>query len=949
MDRELSRVVDVLPGIVWTARPDGCVDFVNRGWCDYTGGSRDDATGDGWLDAIHRDDRPQAWRQWRDMMSSQQPQDICARLRRSDGAWRWFVLRANPVINDAGGLVQWFGMATDIEDHRQAGTEDRVFGGDFAMIADALPASILLMTPDGEIEYSNRQSREFRGASLEQQRGWKSADLIHPDELPSAVAKWEHCVRTGDVFDMEFRARRFDGVYRWFHVRSQPMRDADGQIQRWCTLDVDIDDRKRSEALLASTMAELAASEDRLRAMIDTVPGFVWRSAPDGTTEFVNQRYCDYTGRPLADLLGIGWTSSIHPDDAPSLQAYWMDLLQAVQPGEFEARLRRFDGAYRWFLIRAVPLLDAKAKVVKWYGQNTDIEDRKRAELLLKGEKQLLGLVAGGAPLATVLDALCERVQGSMDDVWCSIVLIDPRRTRSLEEASVHLRLQPGAGPDVPATLLDDTDGRPLEPQASPFALSALSGRPVISTDLHHETRWDTWRAAAITLGVRACWSVPVTSARGETIGVFSLLLRESRHPTTADHNLIAQFTHLASIAIERARSEAALRKSETFLARTQRLTLTGTVAWRVNTDEIIWSEELYRIYEFDTGVTLTHDLINTRIHPDDISAHDELLQRQRINPRNFESQHRLLMPDGRVKFLHLVAHMTRDEDGGPQYISAVQDVTQRRLAEEALDKVRSELAHVARVATLGSLTASIAHEVNQPLAGIITNANTCLRMLGAMPPNVEGACETARRTIRDGNRASDVIKRLRALFAKNGVATDGVDLNEAAREVIAMLLGELQRNGVIVHVDYADDLPVVRADRVQLQQVILNLIMNASDAMENVVDRPRQMRVSTRCDSGGHVCLAVSDCGTGFDARDAERMFHAFYTTKASGMGVGLSVSRSIIESHHGRLWAAVNEGPGATFAFALAPSTGSAAADAESGNRMNDDPGALDSMERI
>ncbi|WP_426702331.1 PAS domain-containing protein [Rhodanobacter sp. Col0626] len=919
MDNQLSRVVDVLPGLIWTALPDGRVDFVNARWCEYTGGKLADASGDGWLRAIHPEDLARMREGWRDMLTSGQPGDLQARLRRFDGSWRWFLLRVRPLNDGSGATTHWCGMLIDVEDQRQAGGDAPALPGDFSAIADVIPASVLLMTPDGDIEYANRQAREFRGATLEQQRGWKSANLIHPDELPAAIAEWERCVETGERFEMEFRVRRADGVYRWFHVRTLPVRDAQGRITRWCTLDEDIDDRKRSEVLLASTLGELAASEDRLRALIDTVPGFVWRAAPDGSVEFLNQRWCDYTGISLEDSLGIGWVSRIHPDDAPVLGNYWQALLEAGEPGSFEARLRRFDGSYRWFLIRAVPLLDDAGHVLKWYGQNTDIEDRKRAELLLEGEKLLLGLMAGGAPLTQVLASLCELVKASLDGALCSVVLVDPQRTRSLQEASQRLRLQPGAAPGVPANLLEDTDGRPLEPDASPIALSATSDVPVFSADLAEETRWDTWRSMALAHGIRAHWSMPIRSSCSSVAGVVSILFRAPRSPEPTHHNLIAQFTHLASIAIERARSETALRQSEAFLARTQRLTLTGTVAWRVNTDEILWSEELYRIYEFEPGVTLTHDLINTRIHPEDIPAHDEMLQRRRHDARDFESEHRLLMPDGQVKFLHLVAHTTRDEDGGLAYISAVQDITQRRHAEEALGKVRAELAHVARVATLGALTASIAHEVNQPLAGIITNANTCLRMLGADPPNVDGARETARRTIRDGNRASDVIKRLRALFAKKDLTIEDVDLNEAAREVIAMLLGELQRGGVILHPDFADDLPLIRGDRVQLQQVILNLIMNASDAMSDVTDRPRHMRITTERDTRARVRLAVSDSGTGFDPVDADRLFQAFYTTKSTGMGMGLSVSRSIIEGHEGRLWATPNQGSGATFAFSL------------------------------
>jgi C4-dicarboxylate-specific signal transduction histidine kinase len=253
------------------------------------------------------------------------------------------------------------------------------------------------------------------------------------------------------------------------------------------------------------------------------------------------------------------------------------------------------------------------------------------------------------------------------------------------------------------------------------------------------------------------------------------------------------------------------------------------------------------------------------------------------------------------------------------EYVGAVQDVTERRRSEAALGKARSDLAHVTRVTSLGVLTASIAHEVNQPLSGIITNASTCLRMLAADPPNVDGARETARRTIRDGNRASDVVTRLRALFGKKDTTTDLVDLNGATREVIALSLTELQRSRVVLRAEFDDELPLVTGDRVQIQQVILNLVRNASDAMIDVEDRPRTLIIRTERGEHDHVRLIVQDAGVGFESQDAERIFEAFYTTKSDGMGIGLSVSRSIIERHRGRLWASPNDGPGATFAFSI------------------------------
>ena len=225
----------------------------------------------------------------------------------------------------------------------------------------------------------------------------------------------------------------------------------------------------------------------------------------------------------------------------------------------------------------------------------------------------------------------------------------------------------------------------------------------------------------------------------------------------------------------------------------------------------------------------------------------------------------------------------------------------------------------MARVTTLSTLTASIAHEVNQPLSGIITNAGTCLRMLDADPPNVEGARETARRTIRDGHRASEVVTRLRALFSKRQFTLEPLDLNDAIQEVIALSRSDLQRNRVALQSELADGLPNVTGDRIQLQQVILNLLRNASDAMVDVQDRPRQLVIRTEREDNHRVRVRVRDAGVGIDAESTDKLFDAFYTTKSDGMGIGLSISRSIIERHQGRLWAEPNDGPGATFSLSI------------------------------
>lgn len=274
---------------------------------------------------------------------------------------------------------------------------------------------------------------------------------------------------------------------------------------------------------------------------------------------------------------------------------------------------------------------------------------------------------------------------------------------------------------------------------------------------------------------------------------------------------------------------------------------------------------------------------------------------------------------DGTYRQLPQQAVVLRDSEGKVlRFVGTTTDIDDQKRAEEALRKTQAELAHVARVATLNVMTASIAHEVSQPLSGILNNADTSLRMLAADPPNLVGAAETARRTIRDANRATDVVKRLRAMFSTRVSPMELSDLNELALEVISLSKSELQRSGAVLRTAFADDLPRVRVDRVQLQQVILNLLLNGADAMAVVDDRPRTLLIQTYLHDGG-VRLAVRDAGVGIDPQDVERLFDAFYTTKPQGMGVGLSISRSIIENHKGRLSAEANQGPGATFSFCI------------------------------
>jgi PAS domain S-box-containing protein len=734
-ERNSRLLVDSIPGLVALLTPDGQVQFVNRQILEYTGRTLEELKQWGTNDTVHPEDLPHVIQVFTRSIGSGRPYEIMQRLRRSDGVYRWFQNNGFPLRDTSNHIVRWCVLLTDIDDRKRAEDGLRESERELRLIVDSIPGFVAAFTPGGELEFVNRPILEYFGRTLEELKGWGTGGTTHPEDLPRVVERFTQSIASGDPFEFEVRTRRSDGVYRWFQSRGFPLRDTNGHIVRWYNLLIDIDERKRAEEALA-------ASERALKLTIDTIPALAWSARPDGSAEFFNQHYLDFMGLSAEQASGWGWTAAVHPEDLNELAATWQRIMASEALGEAEARLRRNDRTYRWFLFRVNPLRDESGAIVKWYGMNADIEDRKRAEIELR------------------------RAYDSFSDA--------------------------------------------------------------------------------------------------------------------------------------------------------QRLSKTGSFITDLVGDDHNWSEEAYRIFEFDPGSKVSVQRIRDMIHPDDLPSFESVIARG-MTGENVTFAFRIVTARAAIKHVRGVAHVIEQVEGRPMFVGALQDVTENMVAEEALNKARSELAHVSRVTTLSTLTASIAHEVNQPLSGIITNAGTCLRMLDANPPNVDGARETARRTIRDGNRASEVVTRLRALFSRKEFTLEPLDLNEATREVVALSLSELQRHRVIVQSELADDLPSITGDRVQLQQVILNLLRNATDAMNEVHDRPRQLLIRTEREDPDRVRLTVRDAGIGLDRQTMDKLFDAFYTTKSDGMGIGLSVSRSIVERHHGRLWAESNDGPGATVSFSI------------------------------
>jgi len=987
-ERNLATIINTIPTAAWTTRPDGYCDFLNQVWLDYAGMSAEQAQGWGWAEAIHPEDREQLVEVWQSSLASGIPVDTEARIRRFDSSYRWFLIRGNPLRDESGNILKWYGTCTDIEDRKR--WEQILRGRELSwrQIVDNIPGLVATTGAMGDVEFLNRQTLEYFGKTTEELKDWALIDAVHPDDLPGVIETRKRSIEAGQIYDVEHRCRRADGVYRWFQVRGLPVRDPENKTTAWYLLLTDIDDRKRAEEALQSR--ELDA-----RSLLDTMPGLLARLSPDGTPEFFNRQFLQYLGRSMEEIRKWKTSDIIHPDDIAHNVEVFGNAISAGEPFDFEYRIRRFDGVYRWFHARGVPLRDVEGRILHWNALVTDIDDRKKAEEALRSSQRDLSLMIDAIPgmIHTArpdgyLDYFnrpwLEYMGCSLSDIegwnWTARIhpddlpgIVDKWRAcvASGENFEYETRVRRGDGQyrwmfhrKVPlrdergnivrwyGTSLDIEDRKRAEEalkssernlslmiNAIPTSIGVMraDGTPLYGnqgvTDYTgltlEEMQKETFRSRIfhpddmerLRAERRLAFSRPVPFENEQRAlgkdGKYRWFL--FRYKPLLDETGKIDRWYMAAFDIDdRKRVEAQVEQAYLRLAEAQRLSKTGSFITDLVADEHNWSEETFRIFDFDPATKVTVQRIREIIHPEDLPSFEATLARA-MTGADVDFVFRIVTSRNVMKHIRGMARIMVQDADRPLFIGALQDITESKMAEEALDRARSELARVARVTTMNTLTASIAHEIKQPLASLVTNASIALRRLNADPPNVDGARETVQRTIRDANRASDVITRLRALFSKKEFTLETLDLNEVTTEVIALSLSDLQRDRVILRSELAEDLPPVIGDRVQLQQVILNLIRNASDAMACVEDRPRQLLVRTQRDGDDRVRLSVQDAGCGVNPQDFERLFEAFYTTKSGGMGIGLSLSRSIIEKHQGRLWAEPNDGPGTTFSFSI------------------------------
>ncbi len=413
----------------------------------------------------------------------------------------------------------------------------------------------------------------------------------------------------------------------------------------------------------------------------------------------------------------------------------------------------------------------------------------------------------------------------------------------------------------------------------------------------------------------RGSWDVIETAGHKQAKAEIKRLNEElEQRVLERTSQLTAVNREMTNEVLQRQRVEEALQRSEAYLAEAQRISHTGSFGWDVSSGQIFWSEEAFRIVEYDQTVQPTVELILRRTHPEDRALVQQSIDRAVQEGTCFDFEHRLLLPDGAIKYVRVVGHPAIIAGSGDlRFVGAITDVTDR----ERLHQAQADLAHINRVTAMGELTASLAHEIRQPISAAGTSAKACLLWLGRDEPALAKAREAAARVVKDVTRAADIIGRISSLFKKGALQRELVDVNELIREMIVLLRSEASRYSISILTELAEGLPKVMADRVQLQQVFMNLMLNGIDAMKEM-SGGSELAVKSEADDG-QLLISVSDTGVGLSQEQADQIFRAFFTTKNNGTGMGLPISRSIIESHGGRLWAAGASGPGATFQFTL------------------------------
>ncbi|MBY5720646.1 PAS domain-containing protein [Rhizobium leguminosarum] len=872
-EQELRLLVEAVPALVWRAGREGNIESVNKRLLDYLGATLDDIAGGGLLERVHPDDFPETAKAFHQAVQAGTGYQGVLRLRRKDGEFLWHYARCEPLRDRQGQIIQWYGLCVDIDQAKKA--DDRP--GSVAQLQatlNVIPAYTWYTAPSGGLTFVNKRTADYLGLpkdhplrlGIDVGATWDAhIPLLHPDEQEESRKAWLDCLRSGKAAEFSQRVPNAQGSYRWFLSRAEPLRAIDGTLLQWVGVNLDIEELKRAEQALRE-------SEYTLRQIVETVPAQFWSLDPTGEPTQLNQRLLDYSGMRFEAFKHGGWKKFVHPDDFSETERAFRHAIQTGTSYQAVHRLRRADGEFRWHHVRGEPLRDQQGRIVQWYGLSVDIDEGKRSEDLLRrseaflAEAQRLSHTGASAYNATTILYWSEETY--------RIFGFDPRDGIPSREA-VWQRIHPDDQARVRADVENAQNG--IENFSSEFRIILPDGTVKYLESIRH----------------------PIFSTDGQLVEVVA---------TQID-------------VTERKRVEQALRESQ---AKFRDYAETASDwFWEIGPD---YKFTLLTENAFGSD---SADLIGTMFsdHALDVEAEPETWRRvwEALDLRKpfRDFVYRGMSSNGSAMYVKASGKPVFDTDGEFRgYRGTSSDVTANMRAQEEherLLRLESDLAHMNRLSVMGELTASLSHEITQPIATARNNARAALNFLGRQPPDLEEVREALYSIVGDADRAGDIIDRIRDQIKKAPPRKSRFDLNQAINEVILLARSAVSQNGISVQTRLTKGLLAVEGDHVQLQQVVLNLILNAVEAMSTVGAGPRELLISTEQAQTGGVLVSVRDSGPGIDPERLDRIFEAFYTTKSTGLGMGLSICRSIIDAHGGRLWADANEPRGAAFQFTL------------------------------
>jgi PAS domain S-box-containing protein len=863
-EQSLQILVDTIPALVWRAKPDGHIDYVNKRLLEYFGSHLEEIIGWGWMEKVHPDDVAFKVRSWLSNLEAMTSHDANCRFQGADGAYRWFNVRGEPLRDSDGSVQNWYGVLIDLDNQKK--TEDALRESELKLrqITETVPGLVWSNGPDGEPIHINQRMLDYSGMPIEEfrHRGWEA--FVHPADYPETAEAFWHAIQTGTSYQGVMRLRRADGEFRWHHARSEPLCDRQGRVIQWYGLSVDIDERKKAEDRLRRSEAYLAEAE---------------RLSHSGSGAYTEKEIL-YLSEGAIRMNGFDPLQGI-----PSHEAIWKrihpdDLDRTNKIIERSVREKRsFGNDYRIMLpdgtikhIEAVnhPVFSASGEFIEIISTGMDVTERKRAEAQLAEARRELRQMIDTIPIPLASYSADYR-RDFVNVAW-------KQYTGLSDEAALGTDWFAVAHPD------------------------------------HIPTGEKMWRDA---LATGEPWHTEERVRRAD--GQY-LWFAIDRVAARDENGKIIKWYGTAYEIDGRKRAEDALRESE---AKFRDYAETASDwFWEMGPDFkfTLLTENAFGSHSADRIGTLCWDhALDLEIEPDKwrlvwatLDAHESF--------RDFV--YCTLDGSGALMYVKVSGKPVFDNSGNLfGYRGTGTDVTaivRGQRAEASLQTVQAELAHVSRVMTLGQLTASIAHEVNQPIGSARNNARAALNFLDRSHPDLDEVREALGCIVADADRAGGIIDRIRDQIKKVPPRSDPFDLNRAIEEVIGLAQSMMTENGVSVQSRLASGMAPVLGDRVQLQQVVLNLILNAVEAMRSVEADERQLLISTDQSEANGTLVAVCDSGPGIDPKHLEHVFEAFYSTK-SGMGMGLSICRSIIAAHGGRLWAAATEPRGALFQFTL------------------------------